>query len=376
MYETAPAPSLLSGGLLTTTITAPAHGHYGDHQTQFTKPIHQRHTRLPLPTERAIIWLLGGVCLAAALHLCYLLIPDAGAAAENFVIVFVSIAVEALPFVLAGALVSGLLATAVPDRFFAALSRLPVQAQVPAALVGSVTFPVCECGSVPVARRLILRGVHPSAGVAFMLAAPILNPIVLGSTYVAYAGRDALTMTLGRAIIGATVAVVVSWAIFSFGKSTVTQITNRLEDRGCIGHDHGGEGKRSSLRDLSSHVCGDFLFMGKFVVAGSALAALVQTFISQDVIAPLADSAVLGGLAMMALGFLLSLCSEADAFLAVSFTGFSAASQLAFLVFGPVLDLKLALLYNATFGRAFVIGVAVISAPLTLVATLIFGAIT
>lgn len=306
-----------------------------------------------------------GVGTAGAFALFYLF-RSARAAVENFVVVFVSIVVEALPFVLAGAFVSGLIAVAVPDRFFAAVSRLPVGVQLPAAVAGSFAFPVCECGSVPVARRLILRGVHPSAGVAFMLAAPVLNPVVLASTWVAYAGRDPLAMTAGRAILGAAVALLVGAALKTGGPSPVRSTT-----AGEHGHDHGSGG----FAALASHVSGDFLFMGRFVVAGAALAALLQTAVPQDAVAPLADSALLGSLAMMALAFAMSLCSEADAFVAVSFTHFTPASQLSFLVFGPVLDLKLALLYAAAFGRGLPWLVALVSAPVILAGSLWFGMI-
>jgi len=136
-----------------------------------------------------------------------------GAVAQNLVLVFASIVIEALPFVLLGAVVSGLIEVLVPERWFAAIGRLPARLQVPGAVVGGLAFPVCECGSVPVARRLILRGVHPAAGLTFMLAAPVLNPVVLLSTFVAYQGREAVAMVAGRAALGALVAVVAGWAL-------------------------------------------------------------------------------------------------------------------------------------------------------------------
>jgi uncharacterized protein len=123
-------------------------------------------------------------------------------------VIATAIVVEALPFVLLGALVSALIEVFVPDRAFAAASRLPLRWQVPGAALAGFAMPVCECGSVPVARRLILRRVHPAAGFAFMLASPVINPIVLLSTAIAYHGQAALEMTAGRAILGITVALV------------------------------------------------------------------------------------------------------------------------------------------------------------------------
>ena len=126
----------------------------------------------------------------------------------TFGVIFTSIVVEALPFILLGAAASAAIAVWVPARAFARVSRLPAPLQVPAAAAAGFAMPVCECGSVPVARRLILRGLSPSAGIAFMLAAPILNPIVLASTWVAYgAAGKAAEMTAARAGLGLLVAV-------------------------------------------------------------------------------------------------------------------------------------------------------------------------
>src|SRR3954447_24567119 len=129
-------------------------------------------------------------------------------------VIFTSIVIEALPFILLGAIVSAAIAVFVPDRAFARLARLPRALQVPGAAVAGVGFPVCECGSVPVARRLLSRGIDPAAGIAFMLAAPILNPIVLASTWVAYQGHGrALEMTLARAGLGLAIAIVAGLVI-------------------------------------------------------------------------------------------------------------------------------------------------------------------
>src|SRR5688572_6301412 len=123
--------------------------------------------------------------------------------AQTLTVVFTAIVVEALPFVLLGATVSAIIEVYVSDRTFSRVAGLPVPPQLPLAAMGGFAFPVCECGSVPVARRLIGRGMHPSAGVAFMLASPIFNPIVLASTWVAYSTRGvAPQMVLGRAGLG------------------------------------------------------------------------------------------------------------------------------------------------------------------------------
>jgi uncharacterized protein len=292
------------------------------------------------------------------------------ASVENFVLIFTSIVIEALPFVLLGALVSALIEVFVPDDVFARVSRLPLHMQMPAAVLGGFAFPVCECGSVPVARRLILRGVHPAAGLAFMLASPILNPIVVLSTIVAYQGPNMAAMVAGRAALGLVVAMVAGWLL---GRTRGDRLL-RPRPGAANGH-HGHQRDRGRVRALVGHLSDDFLFMGKFVVAGGALAAALQTAVPQSFFTGVLAAPLVGALVMLALAFLLSLCSEADAFVAVSFIQFPLSAQLGFLVFGPVIDLKLALLYGATFGRGFVLKLTLVAAVVTLAGTAVFGAI-
>ena len=294
-------------------------------------------------------------------------------AAGTFVLIFTSLVVEALPFVLMGALVSAMIEVYVPPSWFGRVARLPLPVQLPAAALGGFAFPVCECGSVPVARRLIAKGVHPAAGLAFMLASPILNPIVLISTWVAYSGRGVATeMVLGRAGLGLILALTAGWAIGT------DQARDLLRPRPGEGqeHAHAPSSPHSSpqmkFSEFTSHLASDFFFMGRFVVLGGAIAALMQTAIPQSIVGGVAQTPIVGALAMMGLAFVLSLCSEADAFVAVSFVQFPLGSQLAFLVFGPVVDAKLALLYGATFRRRFVLRLVAVALPVTLAGSLWF----
>jgi uncharacterized membrane protein YraQ (UPF0718 family) len=284
--------------------------------------------------------------------------------AQTFLVIATSIVVEALPFVLLGALVSALLEVFVPDRAFAAVARLPLRLQVPGVALAGFAMPVCECGSVPVARRLILRGVHPSAGLAFMLASPIINPIVLLSTVVAYRGQGALEMTAGRALLGIVVALS---AAAVMGRTTPGRLL-RPRAKEPQAHSHGG----GRLRAVADHLASDLLFMGRFVIAGAALAAAMQTLVPQSVFTGVLTTPLVGAGLLMVLGFVLSLCSEADAFVAVSFIQFPLGPQLAFLVFGPILDIKLALLYTATFGRTFVLRLLLVTAPIVLAGSMLY----
>jgi uncharacterized membrane protein YraQ (UPF0718 family) len=294
-------------------------------------------------------------------------------AVETFLLVFSSIVIEALPFILLGAVASAAVAVYLPERTLGAMARLPLAVQIPGAALSGVAFPVCECGSVPVARRLIVRGVHPGAGIAFMLASPILNPIVLTSTWVAYGGHErGAEMVAGRATLGLVVAVAAGWAI---GRTSAGALVRPRSGDVAEAHAHD---TRSAARvaTFSDHVVADFLFMGKFIVLGAALSALLQATLPQSAIAALGGAPALSALALMGLAFVLSLCSEADAFVAASFTSFSPGAQLAFLVFGPIADLKLSALYSGTFRNWFLLRLVVVTAPLIVVGALVFDAVT
>lgn len=324
--------------------------------------------RRPVPTKALPITvsvLVGAIVAARLLRLSEI------EAAETFVLIFNSIVIEALPFVLLGAVVSALIAAFVKDATFEKLARLPIRLQVPGAALGGMAFPVCECGSVPVARRLIARGLHPAAGLAFMLAAPVVSPIVLLSTVVAYRGRGvAWQMVLGRAGLGLAMAVIAGFVLGGRGAKGLLRARPDEEDLSAAGFD-----RRSQFGAFVEHLAGDFFFMGRFVVLGGILAAILQTLIPQDIVSSLAGTPLVSALALMAIAFVLSLCSEADAFVAVSFTQFPLGSQLAFLVFGPVVDAKLALLYGATFRRRFVVRLLTVAVPVALVGSLWFEAL-
>jgi hypothetical protein len=313
-------------------------------------------------TEDAVGIALGGLALvivtARALHLHE--VP----AIETFVLVFVSIVLEALPFILIGAVVSAFIAAYVSDRMFARASRLPLGVQLPCAAVGAFAFPVCDCGTVPVARRLIARGLHPAASLTFMLAAPIVNPLVLASTYVAYGGgRRGAEIAASRAGLALVVAATSGLVV---GRRAVLRPSPDVPAERA--HEPGRR-----VDAFATHVTTDFLYMGKFLVIGASLAALLQSVVPQSALTGLAGTPVLAALALMAFAFALSLCSVADAFVAASLGAFSIGPQLAFLVFGPIADAKLTTLYGATFQRPFVLRLIVVAVPVIAAGSLVAG---
>jgi hypothetical protein len=310
-----------------------------------------------------VAWVL--VMLAGVAVLVRLADPASLPWLRNLLIVFGSLVVEAMPFILLGATVSAAIEVLVPASAFARIALLPRGLQLPAAAAAGVAFPVCECGSVPVARRLAAKGLAPSAAITFMLAAPIVNPVVVASTFVAYRGRDTVwIMVLGRLALGFVVAMTVGWVL---GRLRSGELLRAGTD---IVEAHEVDESEPRWRRFFGHLTGDVVFMARFLILGAALAAAIQTFVPRSIVDSVADLPVISLLAMMALAFVMSLCSESDAFVAASFTAFGPASQLAFLVFGPMVDLKLAALYAGTYRKGFVRTIVIAVGATTLVATL------
>jgi len=169
---------------------------------------------------------LTAAAIAAMLVLAALVLrvldPGRVAWVRTFFVIFGSLLIQALPFVMLGALAAALVEVFVPIGTLEKLGRLPRPLQLPAAALSGLAFPICECGSVPVARRLMQRGLMPSAAVTFMLAAPVINPVVIASTFVAFRGRSSMWAVVGgRFLLGIVVAVAVGWVL---GKRTTEEL--------------------------------------------------------------------------------------------------------------------------------------------------------
>jgi hypothetical protein len=310
------------------------------------------------------------VVLAAAALVLRVLDPGRIAWVRTYFVIFAALLIQALPFVLLGALAAALVEVFVPIGALERLGRLPRPLQLPAAALAGMAFPICECGSVPVARRLMLRGLMPSAAVTFMLAAPVVNPVVIASTVVAFRQRASMWPVVGgRFALGMLVAIAVGWAL---GSRTADEL---LKPNPTDDHAHQVELGRPEprWRRFFVHLGNDFLFMGRFLLLGATIAAAIQTFLPAPALQQIASAPIVSVLAMMALAVALSLCSESDAFVAVSLAPFGVAGQLGFLVFGPMVDTKLLALYGGTFRRGFVRVVVVVAAASTLVGALWWG---
>jgi uncharacterized membrane protein YraQ (UPF0718 family) len=334
-----------------------------------------------------------------------------GEARQDFAFAFLSILFEGAPFILLGTLISGFIDIYMPpgmmDRF---LPRNKTLAVIMAGLMGAV-FPVCECAVVPVIRRLVRKGLPVSCALTYMLAAPIVNPITALSTWKAFTGPVMMVqgeslaanvvMTSSRLGLGLAVAVLLGLVVarlplvWILRKKLVDEIQapaaahdhshehhdccghdhghkhkhehdHKHDHDGCCGHDHGHEATAAvtgnpRLVAAFRSAIKDFVDVGVYFSIGVAITALFNTGIAPGAawLDSLANRQVLAPAALMALAFILSLCSTSDAFIAATLDKFTYGAKLAFLVFGPMLDLKLLFLYQTVLRRKFIVWMAV-----------------
>lgn len=312
---------------------------------------------------------VAGVLLAAVLSTG----QDAVTILSIFSTRFLGIFIEAIPFLLMGTLVSGLLEAFVSHDDIARWTpRNPVLATVAGAFMG-FAFPVCECGVVPVVRRLFHKGLPMSVGVTFLLSAPVMNPVVLVSTYIAFGFGPIL---IGRFVITAVVAIAVGLVFALSARPQEVLLPQSLMPV------MGGSGDaeiiplypkthrpslRVGLRQALDMAGSEFFEMGRYLIIGSLLAAGMQTLVSQDVLLALGKGPVISVIVMQMLAFLLSVCSTVDAFLALAFVGtFTTGSVLAFLSFGPMVDIKSTLMFLGVFQRRIVLYLILLPLLMTL----------
>ncbi len=271
--------------------------------------------------------------------------------------IFLSIFLEAIPFVLLGVFISALIQTFIKeDHLQRYIPSNPIVATVPAVVIGAI-FPVCECAIVPIVRRLIQKGMPLHVGFVILVSAPILNPIVYLSTYYAFQSTPIIAHSrMGLALI---VSLLIGLFIYFFyGNKNQLKNTDHANHHT---HDHDHHHHSSKLKETLYHASDEFFDMGKFLLFGALVASVVQAYLARETLLEIGSGTISGPVAMMGLAYVLSLCSEADAFVASSFKGVtSGAALLSFLVYGPMIDLKNTILLFAYFKKKFVMGFLII----------------
>jgi len=287
---------------------------------------------------------------------------------------FTSILWEAFPFIVLGAIVAGILEEVVPQQ---AITRIVPKNRFLAVGLGGLLgliFPMCECGIVPVMRRLLRKGLPLGTCVAYMMAGPIINVVVIGSTLVAFGPHGlAVHMTVLRVGLGFLVALVTGLLVEAqfrkygydlLAPSARPQAEEKVHVDAAATHDvHPAEERAGERRPLlqrlgniSETALHDFKDIMVFLMLGALLASLAKIWITNDQVRDLSTTfPALVILAMMGMAILMCLCSEADAFVAASFTTMHPAAKLAFLVLGPMFDLKLLMMFTRVFRRRLIL---------------------
>ncbi|GAA5482693.1 permease [Haloferula sargassicola] len=314
---------------------------------------------------------------------------------QDFAFAFLSILFEGAPFILLGTLISGFIDVYLPAN---TMDRLLPRRKIPAILVAGLLgaiLPVCECAVVPVIRRLVKKGLPVSCALTYMLAAPIVNPITALSTWKAFKGpvvslgefgtaSASTVMTASRLGLGFLIAVAVGILVSRLPLRAILRprLIESLEkddssddahDHGCRGHDHGHDheccaGHRHHEEDSDGKLVAalrsamrDFTDVGVYFTVGVVITALFNTGIAPGAewLDRVAGNPAGAPAALMVLAFVLSLCSTSDAFIAATLHRFSWGAKLAFLTFGPMMDVKLIFLYQTVMKRRFILGLAV-----------------
>lgn len=271
---------------------------------------------------------------------------------QDWITLSLSVMIEALPFVMLGICIAIIVQVWLPaERLLTYLPQQPLLRRACLSLFG-IALPVCECGNVPLARSLLAKGLTPSESLVFLLAAPILNPVTIITTQQAFAGD--MTILWARVLGGFAIANLVGWV---YARRPAEELLTNTFVASCQA-DHVQQSKRmASLAIFRREVQA----MLPALVVGAGLAGLVQVLVSREVLVSLGSQPVWSVIAMVALAFIVSICSNVDAFFALAFRQtFMTGALVSFLTFGPMIDIKMLSLLRTTYRPSVLLQVSVL----------------
>lgn len=275
---------------------------------------------------------------------------------SDFLTLTLSIIIEASPFLVLGVIIATLIRRFVsPHALLRHLPRRSLPRRVLLSCIG-MALPVCECGNVPVARSLLRHGLSPADAICFLFAAPILNPITIASTATAFAGAPHMIWwRIGAALI---IVQIVALIVIRLNPSVILQPDFAA---------HCQHREDTSFGALADFARSELWQLLRMLVIGAMIAAATQVFIPRDIMNAVGSDMIMSVLAMITLGFVVSICSSVDAFFALAYVGnFTPGAILAFLVAGPMIDIKMIALLKSTFTARFVGIVTALTLGLTL----------
>lgn len=279
---------------------------------------------------------------------------------ENLLInLFIGVILQAIPFLLIGILISSFIQVFIPAGVIERWFPKSIGLGMAAAVLFGFCLPVCDCTSIPILKGLVKKGVPLPAAVTFMTAAPIINPVVMLSTYYAFGGS--LTYMLMRVSFGIVTSVLIGLTFYAFPLKQPALSESTYDKAMCsCGFNELPDPAASlwgKIRVFFSHAQSEFYYIGKYLIMGGLISSFFQAMGTGLLSTPQKDAGLaLSIIIMMAMAFVLSLCSSSDAVIAQSFTGlFPAGAIMGFLVFGPMIDIKNVMMLSSGFSKRFVI---------------------
>ena len=311
---------------------------------------------------------------------------SAGISWPDVALSFFAIVLEGAPFLLLGAIISGLVDVFLPASLIKDWLPRSKTTGIFAAIGAGIIFPLCECGAMPIVQRLIRKGVPPAVATIYMLAAPGLNPLAMFSTFLAFRNQDPWLMVLLRLGFSFLVLLFLGFWLVRLrpdqmlraetliGPSRERGRTNpeMSPNPGLVLTPRPGQ-SLGGLQQFTGAVIRDFTGVLLFLVIGAAVAALFSTGFNRNLLAPVGQNLILGPLAGILLAQLLCLCSTTDAFIIAAFAPFSIPAKIAFLVAGPLIDLKLYWLYRSAYQARFVHALWLRALAATFLITLLYS---
>ncbi len=284
--------------------------------------------------------------------------------------IFISILLQAFPFMLVGIIISSVIHIYVPDKYLVKVFPVKYGLGFITAMFLGLLFPVCECAIVPVMKQLVKKGVPVPIALTFMLAAPIINPIAIISTVYAFPGHPEIAVI--RVGLGLFTALIIGLMFLLLGSKNdilteqehhhaheCCHCHTHEHEHDCCGHEHGEEHSENKLfhkiKEVFLHTGEEFFGVGKYLIIGAFIAALTQRLIPQSVFTSISSHNILPLIVMMLTAFCFSACSTSDAFIARSFlNSFPLSAIMGFMVFGPMMDIKNMMMLIGIFKKSFV----------------------
>jgi len=286
---------------------------------------------------------------------------------DQFIVTFPSIVFEALPFVIVGALISGILEELLPQQLFARMIPKNRSLAIAGSSLLGLIFPMCECGIVPVMRRLLGKGLPLGCAVAYMLSAPVINPVVIAATWAAFSGdrssMDGLTsmhvvvLRTGMAFVVAFIVGMVVNRMAQNGVGRLIKVPLKTVSDSANSQEV-AKPWRIRILNIAQVSLHDFIDITCYLIIGAMIASAMQTLDLVDRWPWLLGHPVTATVFMMALAVVICLCSEADAFVAANMVKVPLAGKIGFMVLSPMFDLKLLMMYTRVFTVRLIVSLA------------------